>query len=104
MNDEPPHEGKKRRDLEKGVEAERHSTRVGVLGFHIKKRSAAGATSARAADDKTMRPTTADTLEERNKPCHEEKTGVAEESGPGDTADTTASGPTLEHTTNLNTD
>ena len=38
-----------------------------------------------------------------NKPCHEEKTGVAVESGPGDTAYTAASGP-LEHTTNLDTD
>ena len=104
MNDEPPHEGKKRCELKKGAEVEGHSTMVGVLRFHsIGKRRTASATSARAADDKTMRPTTADTLEERNKPCHGEKTGVAAESGPGDNADTTASGPAIEHTTNLDT-
>ena len=108
--DELPHASKKRRDLEKGAEKMGHSMRVGVMGFHLGKRRTAGTTSAREADDRTMRPTTADTLvaqEERDKPWvldaiyyTEEKTGVATESGAGltmgDTADTTASGPTLE--------
>jgi hypothetical protein len=72
MIDEP---GKKRRDLEKGDRAK---------GFHLGKRRAAGTTSARDADDRTMRPTTADTLVAHEV---EDKDGVAAaDSGPGDTA------------------
>ena len=112
MIDEPPHVGKKRRDLEKGAEEMGHSMRVGVMGFHLGKRRTAGATSTTDADDRTTRPTTADTLvayEGRDKPCvldaidyPEETAGVAAESGSGVTtgdtvtADTTASGPALE--------
>ena len=39
-----------------------HSMRDEVKGFHLRKRRAAGATSARDADNRTMRPPTADTL------------------------------------------
>ena len=73
---------------------------------HLGKRRTAGATSARDADNRTMRPPTADTLvahEERDKSsvldpvCYSERADVAAESGPGlsmgDTADTTTSGP-----------
>ena len=81
---------KKRHDEEMG-----HSTRVGALGFHLGKRRTAGATSARDPDDRTMRPTTADTLvahEEGDYP-EEKADDAAAESGPGlamgDTADTT---------------
>ena len=107
MIDEPPHEDKKHRDLEKGAEGMGHSMRDGVMGFHFGKRRTAGATSAGDVDDRTTRPTTADTLvvnEERDRPWGvddpEKKAGVAAESGSeqalGDTADATASGPALE--------
>jgi hypothetical protein len=93
--DEAPHAGKKRRDLEKGL-----PMGVGVMGFHLWKRRIAGATSARDADDKMMRPTTADTLVAHDEREDPEEAGVAIESGPGlaigDTADTTTSGPALE--------
>ena len=108
MIDEPPHTGQKRQDLTKGAEEMGHLTRVGAMGFHLGKKRTGGAASARDVNDRTMRPTTADTLvahEERDKPLvfdaiddPEEKVGVAAESGPrlaiGDTADMT--GPALE--------
>ena len=101
MND---HADKRGRNSEKkGVEETGHSMRFGAMGFHLgKRRTAAATTSARDADDKTMRLTTADTLvahEERDKPCLEEKAGIEAESGQvavGDSADTTPSGPALE--------
>jgi hypothetical protein len=74
MIDELPHAGKKRRD--KGDEGTGHTIRVGVMGFHLGKKH---------TDDKTTRPTTADTLvahEEREKPSPEEKAGIAAESRP----------------------
>jgi hypothetical protein len=58
----------------------------------------AGATSASDVDDRTTRPTTADTLvanEDRDRPW-EEKASVAAGLTMGDTADTTASGPAPE--------
>ena len=103
MKDEPPHADKKRRDSEKGAEETKHS-RVGIKGFYLtKRRTASAGTFARDADDRSMRPTTADTLvahEERDIPCpDDEKAGVTAESVRaigGDTADTTTSGPALE--------
>jgi len=78
--DEPPHARTNRRD----------SMGVGVTGFHFGKRRA-GATFDRDADDRTMRPTTADTLV-----AHEEKDAIYyPEANAGvaaqmrDTADTT---------------
>ena len=95
------HTGIKRHAEEMG-----HSTRVGALGFHLGKRRTAGATSARdTADDRTMRPATADTLvahEEGDYP-EEKADDAAAESGPGlamgDIADTTgpAALETREH-------
>jgi hypothetical protein len=38
MIDEPPHAGKKHRDIEKGVEGMGHLMRDGVMGFHFGKR------------------------------------------------------------------
>ena len=76
MKDELPHAGKKRHD--KGDEGTGHSMRVGVMGFHLGKKR-------RDVDDKTTRPTTADTLvahEEKEKPNPEENAGIAAESGP----------------------
>ena len=91
--------GKKRCDLEKGVE---ELARVGVMGFHLGKRRTAGATSVRDPND---RSTTADTLqvvahasEERDKlevldHAIDYPEGDTAESEPalamGDTADTT---------------
>jgi hypothetical protein len=90
MMDDLPHAGKKSRD--KGTE---ETVGVGVLGFHLGKRHTA---AVRDADDRTTRPTTADTLvahEER-----EEKAGIAADSGAiEDTAHTTASGRAQEHKT-----
>ena len=117
MKGEPHHAGKKSHGLEKGAKETGHSMTDGVMKFHLGKRRTAGATSAKDADDRTMKPTTADTLvahEERDKPWildttyyPEEKAGVAAESGPGpamgDTTDTTASGPALETQERRNT-
>ena len=108
MTDESPHADKRRRDLEKGAEEMGDSMRDGVKGFHLGKRRTIGAASARDADDKMTRPTTADTLvahEEKDLPLvldaiyyPEENAGVAAELGVamGDTADMTASRPPLE--------
>ena len=91
LNDEPSHADKKRRDLEKRIEETGHSMKVGVMGLHLGKRRTA---SARDADDKTMRPTTADTLvahDERDKRYPAESGSGLTIGGTGDT-----SGPPLE--------
>ena len=94
-----PHASKRNRDLERGSEEIGHSMRDNVYrSLHLGRRLATGAASATDSDDRTTRPTTADTLvahEEYDEPWVSDASRYPEDggvSGPGlDTRDTIAS-------------